>query len=66
MITDADIKKMKEVFATKDDLKPMQKSLKKIEKKLDTTVRFFDASVVNHEKRIKRLEKHLDLPLLTD
>jgi hypothetical protein len=59
MLTKSDKKFLTETFVTKKDLK-------RIEKKLDTTIRFFDTTSVNHEKRIKRVEKHLDLPSLVD
>ena len=35
MITDQDIKKMKKVFTTKDDLKPIHKKMDLMDKKLD-------------------------------
>ena len=37
MISDKDIAKMKKVFATKDDLKPIRTDLKRVEKKIDQT-----------------------------
>lgn len=79
MLTKKDLQSIGELIDTKLDekleskleqkLKPIRKSLKRldsIEKKLDTTIRFFDNTAINHEKRIKRVEKHLNLPALAD
>jgi hypothetical protein len=63
MITDDDIKKMQAVFATKQEMK---KEFKKLNKKLDISITFFDRVHVDHEKRIARVEKKLDLPSYAD
>lgn len=56
-----------ERFTTKGDLKnelsSMKTSLKKIEKKLITTIRFFDKYILCHEKRITKMEDRFKLPL---
>jgi len=60
MITDADIQKMKQVFATKDDLTSMehriQKSIKKVDKKLDDTTKHLDKNLNYHHRRLVQLE----------
>ncbi len=61
MITDADIQKMKKVFATKDDLKPIKKSLGTMNKKLDLTISYFDKATASHEPRIKAIETQLGI-----
>lgn len=60
--------KFGEKFDQKFDekFKPIKKILQDMNKKLDTTIRFFDHSIVDHEKRIKRVEKHLELPPLVN
>lgn len=61
MITDADIKKMKKVFVTKNDLVAMEKrqdkKFTKIQKSLDLAVDVFDKHIVYHHKRLVNLEK---------
>lgn len=68
MITDADIKKMKKVFVTKDDLDGMEKrqnkqfkkvntTLAKIKKSLEDAVGYFDRQDLYHHKRLVDLEK---------
>lgn len=61
MITDADIKKLKAVFATKDDLVVMEKRLKKdIVKDVVDYLQNTILPILNeHEKRLDRLEKHV-------
>ncbi len=65
MITDADIKKLKAVFATKDDLVSMEKRLKKEIRKeiVGDIVDYMQDNVLpllnEHEKRLDRLEKHV-------
>lgn len=62
MITDRDIKKMKTIFATKDDLKQYasKKDLRSMEgriiNKFNEVVDYFDDRIINHEKRITNLE----------
>ncbi len=61
MITDADIKKMKGVFATKDDLATMEKRLKK--EIVNDIADYMQDNVIpllnQNEKRLDRLEKHI-------
>lgn len=79
MITDADIKKLSKVFATKDDLKafatkddlsrelkPVKKSLHDMKRDLKATIKLFDPELMNHKKRIVRIESHLGLPKFAD
>lgn len=72
MITDADVKKLKAVFATKDDLVGMEKrqdkkfksinaTLKQIKNSLDESVDVFDRQIVYHHKRLAVLEKKAGL-----
>ncbi len=75
MITDADIKKMKKVFVTKDDLLDMerrqdkkfvtkqdlQNGLKKIGRKLDLTIKTFDKGFNYHHRRLVQLEEKVDV-----
>jgi len=62
MITDADVKKLKEsfkdAFATKDDLK---KSLRPLNKKLGTIINYFDRYISWHTRRLKELEKKVGI-----
>ena len=57
MITDADIQKLKAVFATKDDLEKTEKRI------VGDIAEFMQNSIIKildeHEKRIDRLEKHV-------
>ncbi len=61
MITDADIKKLKAVFATKDDLGAMEKRLKK--EIVNNIADYMQDNVIpllnQHENRLDRLEKHV-------
>ncbi len=70
MITDADIKKLKTVFATKDDLKQfatkddLAATEKRLEKKIiDGVAEYMQDNIIpllnQHEKRLDRLEKHM-------
>lgn len=58
MITKQDrqllIQDMKEVFATKDDLK---KSLAPVNRKLNKIVKYFDRDISWHNRRLKQLEE---------
>lgn len=49
-------KKLEEKFNQK--LKPIKREIKKINDKIDTTIRFFDRSTIDHEKRLDHLEQH--------
>jgi predicted nuclease with TOPRIM domain len=46
------------------ELKPIKKSLNKIEKRLDETIEFFDNEVTFVKKRVDRVEDNLNLPRL--
>lgn len=67
MITDADVKKLSKVFATKDDVKaivedalvPVKKDLKSIKKKLDTTITHFDVQLNYHHRRLIQVEENI-------
>lgn len=65
MITDDDVKKLKEsfkdTFATKDDLTPIKESLRAMNKKLDLTISYFDKATASHEPRLKVIESHLGI-----
>lgn len=62
MITDADVKKLSKVFATKDDLvnelKPIKKDLCQLNKRYKETVSFFDKIVSHHHARLVQPEEH--------
>ncbi|MDO8609861.1 MAG: hypothetical protein Q7R95_04890 [bacterium] len=55
--------KFDEKFESKivKELKPMKRDINKIKKDLEATIRFFDSDIVNHDKRIVRIEQHLHL-----
>lgn len=63
MITDTDIQKMKNVFATKDDfdkkLKPVLSALKHIKHSLQTAIDVFDTQRAYHHKRLNTIEKNI-------
>jgi len=54
-------------FATKKDLKDYspKKELKSINKKLDLILDYFDGEILNHGKRLYRIEDHLNLPVIS-
>jgi len=75
MITDKDISKLKQVFASKDDLSTAVKELKneivkfkdeivgrlnKIDDELTVTNGYGD-QLEDHDNRLKKVEKHLNL-----
>ena len=96
MITDIDIKKMKKVFVTKDDLQSMEKRqnerfatkddlkdlrsqlnddidgklVKQREEIVESVAEYIADTIVpmfeKRDKKITRIEKKLDLPLLSD
>ncbi|GEM_PF-1844425 len=43
-------------------LKPIQKDLKYIRKTVDVIITSFDRRATNLEKKVKKIEEHLDLP----
>jgi len=45
----------------KKELKPIKSKLNRVDKKLDTVIKFFDREVINLGKRVDRVEQHLNL-----
>lgn len=76
MLNDSDLKKIKGVVhdtiheetpgiveeIVEKKLKPVNKDLRKIKKDLTTVIDYFDRGQMKLEKRVDRIEKHLDLP----
>jgi hypothetical protein len=68
MLTKNDLDKIGLLIDTKleqkleQKLKPIHTKLNKMQKMLDTTINYFDTVTTNHEKRLKRIETHLELP----
>lgn len=66
-MTKQDLTQIKDVVreVVKDEitkeLKPIHKKLNKLEKKIDTTINFFDHEVLSDRKRIDRIENHLGI-----
>ncbi len=60
MLTKNDLSQIRTVV--KDEIKDVKKDLKKIDGKLDTTISFFDTSLVNQGKRLDRIDAVLQLP----
>lgn len=60
----SDLNAIGNLFDQKFDekVKPIKKKLNSIEKKLDTTIGFFDLEVTRLGKRVDRLESHTGLP----
>ena len=58
--------KLEEKLESKLDqkFKPIIKKLNKIEKDLKTTINFFDNEYLGHERRITKIESHLQFPEL--
>ncbi len=46
--------------------KQSQKLVRQMKKETKQIVKFFDREYSDHDKRIKRIENHLDLPPLND
>lgn len=69
MITDTDIKKMKEVFTTKEDLEKIEKKIKALELKMSTNLQRSTDQLVDlitvgfsrTDKALERLEEHEDI-----
>ena len=72
MITDKDIVKLKQVFATKDDLvqqlAPIKKDIKQVKKDVryvkktaELTLRYIDEENKTTRKRLDKVELHLGL-----
>ena len=56
MLTKSDLSKIQKI------IDPLGKDIKKIGKKLDTFINFFDRQNINIEKRLSRVEKTLHFP----
>ena len=65
-LNQADVNLLKDIFATKDDLKKNLKPLKKdiaiIKKDINEVIGNFDDSLIKHHKRLVTIENHLHLP----
>ena len=67
MLTKNDLNQIRSIvkqeadISIKREINPLKTKINKIDKKLDTTIKLFDSDIVDHAKRIDRLEKHLDL-----
>ena len=78
-LTSADIDTLKEVFATKEDLKnlvtndtlikelePIKKELQSIKKDTAEIINFIDKDLMKVSRRVKRLENHTGLQPFID
>lgn len=62
MLTDSDLKKIKEIISPLEkDMKVVKKKVTKIEVTVDMMSRLFDEADVRIERRVKRIEQHLSL-----
>jgi hypothetical protein len=70
MLTKKDLGQIKDIIKTEIDssldikLKPINKRLDKIEKKLDKTIDFFDVREIKIVKEVKKIQKHIGLPVM--
>ncbi len=71
MLTKQDLQEIKSIVDTSIDskleqkLEPIHKKLNTMQKSLDTTVKYFDTITTDHEKRLKNVEKKIEvLPLV--
>jgi len=70
MLTKKDLQAISELMDSKFDekfakeLRPIWKKLRKLRSDLKATINFFDSEVLHHDKRLIRIENHLNLPLL--
>lgn len=72
MLTDTDLQKIGELIDSKLDtklretfqreLKPINKALKKLDKDLGTINDFYDREVLDLDKRVIEIERHLGFP----
>lgn len=67
MVTKSDLKQIGNVVdekldPIKKDLKYLKKKVNRIDKTLSLTVKNYDEGDVKLERRVKIIEKHLDLP----
>ena len=52
----------KDVSSLKKDVDFLKKGFRRMEKKLDDTINFFDHEHLHLRKRVDRIEDHLNLP----
>lgn len=66
MLTKDDLQAIKSIVqkGVQKETKPINKRLKKIEKDLSVTIKFFDHEHLHVVKRADRIERHLQLPPL--
>ncbi len=63
MLTKDDLKEIKNLLnPLEKDLGDVKKRVRKIEKTTDTMIDIFDVADVKLQKRVTRIEEHLDLP----
>lgn len=60
MLTKGDFREFKKVIRL--ELEPVKKGLGKIKKDLNTTIKMSDRKLVEVEKRVKIIEKHIGFP----
>ncbi len=73
MLTNYDLKQIKEILVSeieplkrdvsglKRDLKDVKKRVKKTEKTIDTMIGLFDKEIVKTQRRVSKIEDHLNL-----
>lgn len=68
MLNKNDLKKIKTVVdeSVKKQIKPIATQIKKMDKKLDLTITYFDRITTKNEKRVKRLEENANLPQIPE
>lgn len=66
MLTKTDLSQIRTVVKEEiqGEIKPVKKSLKRIERGLDETIEVFDADITHLRKRVDRVEDHLHLSRL--
>lgn len=64
MLTKQDFNQIKKIVETAVD--PIKKDLKKVDKKVDLVIKSFDREYLGLQKRIMRVETHLQLKPLAD
>jgi len=68
MLTKGDLQAIKQVVKNEVDesldikLKPIRKDMRKIKKDVKTLIDHFDKRDVRIQKRVKKIEEHLDFP----
>lgn len=63
MLTKDDLKEIKNLLnPLEKDLRDVKKRVRKIEKTADVMIGMFDAADVKLQKRVTRIEEHLNLP----